>query len=83
MGYSILTEAKARTVIISINAEKSSTKFNIFMIKALTKLQIEKMHLNIIKAIYMTSLYPTLYSMGKNKTRVCFLHSYSTKSCDS
>jgi hypothetical protein len=40
-------------LIISIHAEKAFNKIqNHFMIKALRKLGIEEMHLNIVKAIY-------------------------------
>jgi hypothetical protein len=55
------------------------------MIKALRKLGIEEMYLNIVKAIYITTLQPTSYLMEKtetispkirNETRVPTLHSY-------
>jgi hypothetical protein len=36
------------------------------MIKALRKLGIEGMYLNIVKAIYMTNLQPTSNLMEKN-----------------
>jgi hypothetical protein len=40
-------------LIISINAEKAFNKIqHHFMIKALRKLGIERMYLNIVKAIY-------------------------------
>jgi hypothetical protein len=39
-------------LIISIDAEKAFDKIHHFMIKALRKLGIERMYLNLIKAIY-------------------------------
>jgi hypothetical protein len=40
-------------LIISINAEKAFDKIqHHFMIKALRKLEVERMYLNIVKAIY-------------------------------
>jgi hypothetical protein len=53
-------------LIISIEAEKSFDKIqHNFMIKALRKLGIEGMYLNIIKAIYDNPI-ATSYLMGKN-----------------
>jgi hypothetical protein len=53
-------------LIISIDAEKALDKLqHHFMIKALRKLEIEGMYLNIIKAIY-ENLQPTSYLMVKN-----------------
>jgi hypothetical protein len=52
-------------LIISIDAEKALDKVQChFMIKALRKLGIEGMYLNIVKA--MTNPQPTSYLMGKN-----------------
>jgi hypothetical protein len=53
-------------LIISIDAEKAVDKIqHYFMIKALMKLGIEGMYLNIIKAIY-DKMKPTSYIMKKN-----------------
>jgi retron-type reverse transcriptase len=53
-------------LIISVDAEKAFDKIqHHFMIKALRKLEIEGMYLNIIKAIY-ENLQPTSYLMVKN-----------------
>jgi hypothetical protein len=53
-------------LIISIDAEKVFDKIqHHFMIKALRKLGIEGMYLNIVK-VYMTNLQPTSYLMVKN-----------------
>ena len=53
-------------MIILIDAEKAFDKIqHQFMIKALSKVGLEEMHLNIIKAIYDNPL-PASYSMGKN-----------------
>jgi hypothetical protein len=54
-------------LIISIDEEKAFNKIqHYFMVKALRKLGIEGMYLNIVKAIYMTNLKPTSYLMVKN-----------------
>jgi hypothetical protein len=53
-------------LIISIGAEKAFNKLqHHFMIKAVRKLGIEGMYLNIAKAI-LTNLQPTSYLMVKN-----------------
>jgi hypothetical protein len=53
-------------LIISIDTEKVSDKIQLhFMIKALRKLGIKGMYLNIVKAI-MTNLQPTSYVTVKN-----------------
>jgi hypothetical protein len=53
-------------LIISINAEKAFSMIQQhFMIKALRKLGIERMYLNIVKA-YMANLQPTSYLTVKN-----------------
>ena len=53
-------------MIISIDAEKEFDKTqHQFIVKTLTKVWIEGIYLNIIKAIYK-NLMPTSYSMGKN-----------------
>jgi hypothetical protein len=53
-------------LIISIDVEKVFDKIqHHFMIKALRKLRIERMYLNIIKAIYEKTIANT-YLMGKN-----------------
>ena len=53
-------------MIMSIDAEKTFDKIqHQFMIKALSKVGLEEMHLNIIKAIYDNPL-PASYSMGKH-----------------
>jgi hypothetical protein len=53
-------------LIVSIDAEKAYDKIqNHFMIKALRKLGIEGMYLNIIK-LYMTNLQPTSYLTMRN-----------------
>jgi hypothetical protein len=52
--------------IISIDAEKAFDNIqHHFMIKALRKLGIEGMFLNIIR-LYMTNLQPTSYLMVRN-----------------
>jgi hypothetical protein len=57
-------------LIISIDAEKAFDKIqHQFMIKALRKLGIEGMYLNIVKAI-LTNLQPTSYLMVKNRNHV-------------
>jgi hypothetical protein len=54
-------------LIISIDAEKAFNKIQYhFLIKALRKLGIEGMYLNIVKAIYRTNLQPTSYLTVKN-----------------
>ena len=54
-------------MIISIDAEKVFDKAqHPFMIKTLSKVGIEGVHLNIIKAIYDKKLLPTSYSMGRS-----------------
>jgi hypothetical protein len=53
-------------LIISIDAEKAFDKIqHKFMIKALRKLGIERMYLNIIR-LFMTNIEPTSYLMEKN-----------------
>jgi hypothetical protein len=53
-------------LIISIDTEKAFDKIqHHFMIKALRKLRIEGMYLNIINAIYDKPIANT-YLMGKN-----------------
>jgi hypothetical protein len=53
-------------LIISIDAEKAFDKIqHHFMIKALSKLGIEVMYLNIAR-LYMTNLQPTSYLTVKN-----------------
>jgi hypothetical protein len=53
-------------LIISIDAEKAFDKIqHHFMIKALRKLGIQRMYLNIIKATYDKPI-ATLYLMEKN-----------------
>jgi retron-type reverse transcriptase len=53
-------------LIISIDAEKAFDKIHHhFMMKALRKLGIEGMYLNIVK-VYMTNLQPISYLMVKN-----------------
>jgi hypothetical protein len=54
-------------LIISIDAEKATDKIqHHFMIKALRKLKIEGMYLNIVKATNKTNLQSTSYLMEKN-----------------
>jgi hypothetical protein len=53
-------------MIISIDAEKAFDKIqHPFMIKALMKLGIEEMYLNVIKAIYKKPITNTILK-GKN-----------------
>jgi hypothetical protein len=53
-------------LILSIDAEKSFDKIqHHFIMKAVRKLGIEGMYLNMIKAIYDKNI-PTSYLMGKN-----------------
>ena len=79
-------------MIISIDAEKAFNKIqHPFMIKTLSKVEIEGEYLNVIKAIYK-KLLPTTHSWAKttsislkirNKTRVStftFLIQHSTGS---
>jgi poly-beta-hydroxyalkanoate depolymerase len=75
-------------LIISIDAEKASDKIqHYFMIKALIKLGIEGMYLNIIKAIYDKPIANNILNGEKLKPfplksgmrQECSLpHSYST-----
>jgi hypothetical protein len=49
-----------------MDAEKAFKKIqHHFMIKALRKLGVERMYLNIVK-VYITNLQPALYLMVKN-----------------
>ena len=53
-------------MIISIDAEKPFDKVLLpFMIKTLSKVEVEGAFLNMMKA-YTRHLQPTSYSMGKN-----------------
>ena len=53
-------------MIISIDAEKAFDKIqHPFMIRTLTKVGIEGIHLNIIRP-FMTNPLPASHSMGKN-----------------
>jgi hypothetical protein len=56
-------------LIISINAEKAFDKIqHNFMIKALRKLEIERMYLNIIKAIYDKLTANIIFNVEKLKS---------------
>jgi hypothetical protein len=66
-------------MILSINAEKASDKIqHPFMIKALMKLGIEKMYLNIIKATYDKSIANITPNGEKVKTFPLKSGTYST-----
>jgi hypothetical protein len=75
-------------LIISIEAEKAFNKIqHHFMIKALTKLGIEGVYLNIFKAIYDKPIATIIlneeklkpFSIKSSKKQGCSsLHSYST-----
>jgi hypothetical protein len=63
MSYNLLIEAKTRTTLSSQLMQIKPLIIQCpFMIKALMKLGVEGMYLNIIKAV----LQQTSYLMGKN-----------------
>jgi hypothetical protein len=70
MYYSTLIEAKTKKhMIISIDVEKVFDKIqHQFMIKALRKLGIEEMYLNIIKAKYDKPIANIILNGDKLKT---------------
>ena len=73
--YTILTNWKIKTMIISIDAEKAFDKFqHPCMIKTLQKADIEGIYLNIIKVIYDKST-ANISSKIKNNTNLPILTS--------
>jgi hypothetical protein len=54
-------------MITSIDAEEPLTKFNILHNKAISKLRIEEMYLNIIKAVWDKSIVSIILNGEKLK----------------
>jgi hypothetical protein len=83
-----MNRSKDKNHLISIDAEKAFDKFQQpFMIKTLTKLRVERMYFNIIKAIYDKPIANIILNEEKlkpfplksgTKKDAHSLHSYST-----